>query len=188
MAVSHLHGDHFGGIPFLAIQQHFSGRTRPLTIAGPPALRARLDATGRGLYPDFFDHTTLAYDLRVVTFGEEEVPLGGALVAALPVLHVAEADPHGIRVRAAGRLVAYSGDARWSEHLVRVARGADLFICESTFLEPTDPSHVSYRELVRHRAELDCGRIILTHVGRQMLDHLSDLELECASDGLVIEV
>ncbi|MEI8360356.1 MAG: MBL fold metallo-hydrolase, partial [Deltaproteobacteria bacterium] len=38
IAVSHLHGDHFGGIPFLILEQHFKGRQAPLTIGGPAAL------------------------------------------------------------------------------------------------------------------------------------------------------
>lgn len=188
IAVSHLHGDHFGGIPFLAIQQHFTGRTRPLTIAGPRALAERLHGAEMALYPDFYGNTRMSFEVRLVTLSPDEIDLGGAMVSALPVLHVAESDPHGIRVRAGGRLIAYSGDARWSEHLPRVAKGADLFICESTFFAYEDPSHVSYRELVRHRAELDCGRIVLTHLGRETLDHLAELELEHATDGLALEI
>jgi hypothetical protein len=34
VVVSHLHGDHFGGIPFLILHCQFAGRVRPLTIVG----------------------------------------------------------------------------------------------------------------------------------------------------------
>ncbi len=34
VVVTHLHGDHFGGLPFLILDGQFSGRTAPLTIAG----------------------------------------------------------------------------------------------------------------------------------------------------------
>jgi len=40
--VSHLHGDHFGGLPFLILDGQFSRRTKPLTVAGPPGLARRL--------------------------------------------------------------------------------------------------------------------------------------------------
>jgi ribonuclease BN (tRNA processing enzyme) len=40
--VSHLHGDHFGGLPFLILDGQFSGRTEPLTVAGPPGTADRL--------------------------------------------------------------------------------------------------------------------------------------------------
>ena len=35
--VSHLHGDHFGGLPFLILDAQFAGRTAPLVVAGRPA-------------------------------------------------------------------------------------------------------------------------------------------------------
>jgi len=44
IAITHLHGDHFGGIPFLVIEQHFTGRKTPLLVGGPPSLAQRLRA------------------------------------------------------------------------------------------------------------------------------------------------
>src|SRR5213592_4331446 len=54
IAVTHLHGDHFGGITYFVIAQHFAGRKRPLHLGGPPSLSARLRAAEQALYPDFF--------------------------------------------------------------------------------------------------------------------------------------
>ncbi len=39
--ISHLHGDHFGGLPFLILDGQFTRRTSPLTVAGPPGTAAR---------------------------------------------------------------------------------------------------------------------------------------------------
>jgi len=38
VAVSHLHGDHFGGIPYLVIEQHFAGARHRLEARGPVVL------------------------------------------------------------------------------------------------------------------------------------------------------
>jgi ribonuclease BN (tRNA processing enzyme) len=188
IAVTHLHGDHFGGIPFLAIEQHFTGRKKPLVVGGPPSLEKRLRAAEQALYPDFFGPVTLGFPFSTVVLGAEPTGLGGARVSALPVRHVAMAEPHGLRVQVGGKVIAYSGDARWTEHLAAVAKGADLFICEATFFEREDPSHISYRQLMAHRAEVEAKRIVLTHLGAETLAHLSDLELEYAIDGMSIEV
>ncbi|HVR89257.1 MAG TPA: MBL fold metallo-hydrolase [Candidatus Limnocylindria bacterium] len=188
IAVSHLHGDHFAGITFLVLEQHFAGRSAPLAIAGPAALEERLGLEGEALYPDFFRTTKLRYPLSFATLGAAPIALGGALVSALPVRHVQEADPHGLRVRVGETLIAYSGDARWSEHLPLVSQGADLFICEASSFERHEPAHISYRDIMAHRAEFECKRMILTHLGQETLDRAGELELPYAVDGLTLEV
>src|ERR671919_2903830 len=51
VVVTHLHGDHFGGLPFLILDGQFSRRSRPLVVAGPPGLAERLTLTMEALYP-----------------------------------------------------------------------------------------------------------------------------------------
>src|SRR5256714_9996257 len=44
IVLTHLHGDHCGGVPFPLIDAMLAPpRTPPLTIAGPPDLRRRMD-------------------------------------------------------------------------------------------------------------------------------------------------
>jgi ribonuclease BN (tRNA processing enzyme) len=186
IAISHLHGDHFGGVPYFLMEQYFAGRKAPLAIGGPRELQSRSTRAGEALYKDFFGKITIDYGLSFVTLRDTPVSLGGASVSALPVKHVAESDPHGLRVQIDGKLIAYSGDARWSDELVTLAKGADLFICESTNFSKSDPAHLSYRDLIANRASLDCGRIILTHLGTEIQSHLTELELEPAQDGMQV--
>jgi ribonuclease BN (tRNA processing enzyme) len=186
IAISHLHGDHFGGVPYFLMEQYFAGRKAPLAIGGPRELQQRATRAGEALYKDFFGPITIDYGLSFVTLKAAPVSLGGAEVSALPVKHVAESDPHGLRVKIDGKLIAYSGDARFSDELLAVAKGADLFICESTNFAKSDPAHLSYKELIANRAKIDAGRIILTHLGAEMQTHLAELELEVASDGMLL--
>ena len=37
--ITHFHGDHFAGLPFLLLDAQFTRRTRPLVIAGPAGHR-----------------------------------------------------------------------------------------------------------------------------------------------------
>jgi len=187
VAISHLHGDHFGGLPFLAMQQKYAPRTRPLLIGGPPSLERLFMDAALALYSDFL-HTPLPYEIVFSVLGQAPTRLGPAEVVALPVEHVPVSEPHGLRVRIGGKLIAYSGDARWSDALPRLAEGADLFICETTTYSTPDPVHLSARELVAHRAELRCGRVIATHLGRESIEHLAELGVEHAEDGMSIEL
>jgi len=188
IAVTHLHGDHFGGITFLVLEQHFAGRKKALAVGGPASLEKRLRAEEQALFPDFFGPTTLGFPFTTVVLGAEPTELGGARVSALPVRHVRLAEPHGLRVEVAGKLIAYSGDARFTEHLVAVAKGADLFICEASFFDREDPSHISYRQVIAHRAEFEAKRIVLTHLGAETLAHVAELELEHTTDGMSIDI
>ncbi len=188
VAISHLHGDHFGGLPYLLMEQHFAGRERPLVIGGPVDLGARLGQASRALFKDFFGAARLRYPAPTVTLGATDTEIGGAFVSALPVEHVPESHPHGFRVRVGGKLLAYSGDATWSDALLPIAKGADLFVCEASTFDRPDRVHLSYRVLMEHRRELECDRIVLTHLGADAIAHLGEIELECAEDGSVIEV
>ena len=186
IAISHLHGDHFGGVPYFLMEQYFAGRKAPLAIGGPRELQQRAMRAGEALYKDFFGKITIDYGLSFITHKETPVSLGGAEVSALPVKHVAESDPHGLRVKIDGKLIAYSGDARFSDELLAVAKGADLFICESTNFSKSDPAHLSYKELIANRAKLDCGRMILTHLGAEAQAHAAEMELEVAQEGMLL--
>ncbi len=187
VAITHLHGDHFGGLPYLAMQQKYAPRTRPLPVGGPPSLERRtMDAT-RALYADFFA-TPLPYELRFLVLDATSTRLGPAEVSAHRVDHVPDSEPHGLRVRIGGKLIAYSGDARWSQALPPLADGADLFVCETTTFAQPDPVHLSHRELVAHRGELRCGRVVATHLGAESIERLASFEVEHADDGMTIEL
>ena len=52
IVVSHLHGDHFGGLPFLLLDAIYpSKRQAPLTLVGPPGLESRFRLACEVFYP-----------------------------------------------------------------------------------------------------------------------------------------
>jgi ribonuclease BN (tRNA processing enzyme) len=185
IAVTHLHGDHFGGIPFLMDEQKWNGRTKPITIGGPPSLRARLDLLASGFGMDL---ASTRYDWKVVVLGPQATALAGAEVTAHPVHHSPDAEPHGLRVRVGGKLIAYSGDATWTKELVDLADGADLFISECTWFSKRDPVHLNAMDLKEHGKDLRARRVVLTHLGSEALAHRAELPYEAADDGTALEL
>jgi len=184
--LSHLHVDHFGGVPFLILDAQFSRRTRPLLVAGPPGVRERVEATMELFFPG-----SLAVQRRFRVEFVELAPrasmrVGPALVTAFPVVHPSGAPPHALRVEYGGRIVAYSGDTEWTENLVEAARGADLFVCEAYTIDRPVKFHLDYRTVEAQAERLGAKRIILTHMGREMLARSGEARFECAHDGLVV--
>ena len=67
--------------------------------------------------------------------------------------------------------------------LIDAARGADLFIAEALMYDKRVKYHLDLATLLRHRSRLDCRRLILTHMGEDMLARLDGLAVEAAEDG-----
>lgn len=186
VVLSHLHGDHVGGVPFLILDGQFSRRTRPLIVAGPPGTRARVEAAMEALFPGS-THVARRFPVEFVELAPRTpVTVGPAAVTGLPVEHASGAPPYALRVQWAGRVVAYSGDTEWTESLVEAAMGTDLFVCEAYTFETPRRYHLDFRTLAAHRHRLGCRRLVLTHMGPEMLARRADAGVECAEDGLVI--
>jgi ribonuclease BN (tRNA processing enzyme) len=181
--VTHLHGDHFGGIPFLVLDAQFvSRRTRPLTVAGPPDLQRRVHDAMEVPFPGS-SRVRRRFSLEFIELPEgEAIDIGALTVTPYGVVHPSGAPAYALRVECGGKVVSYSGDTEWTDSLLRAAHGADLFVCEAYFFEKKVPYHLDYRTLMVHRAQLRCRRLILTHMSEDMLRRLGDVEVECAED------
>ena len=184
--VTHLHGDHFGGLPFMVLDGQFSRRSRPLLVAGPPGLGERATQA----MEVFFPGSSRAPRRFDTTFQELEAgtptAVGPLRVTGFEVVHPCGAPPYALRIEVDGRTIVYSGDTEWTDRLVSAAAGADLFICEAYFYEKAVRFHLDYATLMQHRAELDCKRLVVTHMGPEMLARVSELPVEAAHDGLEI--
>ena len=186
--VSHLHGDHSGGIPFFLLDAQFSHRLRPLVVAGPPGLAERLTQAMEVFFPGS-SRVERKFETKVVEV-PPEIPtsLGALSVTAYEVRHESGAPAYALRLELAGRVLAYSGDTEWTEALPRAAKDTDLFICEAYFYEKRVPFHLDYRTLMEHRSEIRTKRLVVTHMSADMLERLTKLEVEAASDGRVLEL
>jgi ribonuclease BN (tRNA processing enzyme) len=187
VVLSHLHGDHFGGVPFLILDAQFGGRERPLLIAGPAGVRERVDACMEAMFPGS-TAVRRRFETRFAEISGDLAPLtaGGAAVSAAEVVHASGAPALALRIRLGGRILAYSGDTEWSPALTDVSRGADLFVCEAYTFARKIPYHLDYATLQEHVPQLDARRILLTHMSADMLAQLSKVALEPAHDGLTI--
>ena len=186
--LTHLHGDHFGGLPFLILDGQFSRRERPLTVAGPPGTEERVLRAMEVCFPGS-STVPRRFEVRFVELAErEETTLGDLAIIAFEVPHPSGAPAYALRASIGGKTVAYSGDGGWSEALVEAARGADLLICEAYSFDKSIKFHLSHAELLANRERLDCRRIVLTHPGQDMLARAGEAFAPLADDGLVLHV
>jgi ribonuclease BN (tRNA processing enzyme) len=185
--VSHLHGDHFGGIPFFILDGQFlSKREQPLLIAGPPGIEARVRQAQEALFAGS-SQTEQKYEIHFLEWHDrQQADIGGISVTPFEVVHASGAPPFALRVEIDRKTMAYSGDTEWTAALVEAAEGTDLFICETNFYDKKIKFHLDYETLMVHRRELNCRRLILTHMNSEMLARLPSLDVEAAEDGTEI--
>jgi ribonuclease BN (tRNA processing enzyme) len=187
--VTHFHGDHFAGLPFFLLDAQFSRRSRPLVIAGPKGIEARLAQVMEALFEDS-SRTRQKFDLAVVALAPGETKTFGAVaVTPFAVTHGESGGPFlGYRIEAEGRVIAYSADTEWTDTLIPLAREADLFIAEAYYCDRIVKNHLSLKTLEAHLPEINAKQLILTHMSDDMLQRVPTLAYATAHDGMTVNL
>lgn len=187
--LTHLHGDHFGGVPLFVLEaQQMGTRCAPLTVAGPPGTEEKVRRLGDVLFPGMWDKT-FPFPLSFLELDPgHRHEVGEFAVTPHPAAHSKDSNPTALRLEAGGKVIAYSGDGGWSEGLAAAAREADLLIAECYWFLPRTGTHMDYKTLNERLAGLEARRVVLTHLGPEMLARLDRISQEVARDGWLAEL
>lgn len=185
IVISHFHGDHYGGIPFLLLEAAVGRREEPLTIISPPTGKERITRLLEQLYPGSEVLSKLNLDFKTYV-SSGVLQANHWEIRAVPVMHTPDTLPHGLRIKAGDTVISYSGDTAWTPALIELAKDADLFICECNFFDSDVEGHLNYKIFQAHDDQLRYKRLLLTHLGAEMLVNLDRVKHPYAVDGLEI--
>lgn len=190
--VSHLHGDHFGGLAWLLVDAiYVSKRTRPLIVAGPRGIEARFLTMAEAVYPDI-TRAKRDFKLSFIEYEEQtRLAAGGVTVKPFEVKHPSGAPPYALRFEIDGKVLAFTGDTGWVEVLCEVAHGADIFISECFQYDVNLPIHLDYATINANYEKLGAKRVLLTHMGEAMLanrGHVDTSRYLIARDGMTLDL
>lgn len=186
--ITHLHGDHFGGLPFFLLDAQFSKRNTPLVLVGPATFKQRLHEAREVLFSGSSE-TPPKFDLVIDEFAVEE-PYRWTDLTITPyeVDHFCGAPPLAVRMEHEGKIVAYTGDTQWTDTLIEVCADADLMIAEAYYFEKKIKWHLDYLSLMANIDRIKPKRLVITHMSEDMLGRVDEVGCDVAEDGKVFEI
>jgi ribonuclease Z len=185
---THLHRDHMADYGYLVMTTWQSGRTKPLKIFGPPGTREMSDAMIFGAFKTDIDY--VRQYIKALPPHITHKPQASPLIEVQDIntaftyetdrfrVFAGEVEHHqrcgvysiGYRVESDYGVVAISGDTRPCQSMVELARGADILIHDTAFLDEI----IEERQMWSHSGPSGAGKIaqaagvkklILTHLG-----------------------
>ena len=189
VALSHLHGDHFAGLPFLLLEyEHQTIRDRPFVILGPPGTEKRVRQLLDILYWESRGRE-FSFPLRFIEMNQgSETEIGGFRLTSFQVPHQKTEVSLGYRVSGDGQQLVFSGDTPWTEKLLWESENADLLLCECTDFEHSSGSHIRYLDIEQNRKSFGCGKLLLTHLGPEVQRRADEIPEDTAHDSLVVQL
>jgi ribonuclease BN (tRNA processing enzyme) len=205
ICLSHLHADHCIDLAAYWVARQFApdGAKPPIPVYGPPGTAARVTPhLGPSDDPASDDPASddpaaepelPRFDFHDLAVGTAEI--GPFRITADHMNHPVET--FGFRVEHEGWRLAYSADTGESDALVRLAEGADLLLCEASFLDGQDTRpnlHLTARQAAEYADRAGVGQLVLTHLvpwndrGRSLTEASAAYHgpLSLASSGLVL--
>lgn len=164
--ISHFHGDHFMGLPFLFLEYiYLTERRDDLFIVGPPGVEEKIEGFARQCYPEVTREA--GYRRRYVeAHAGSDQYVNEIGFRSVRMNHVPrKLECLGYRVHVGGRTVAYTGDTMYCEEIFELADGADVLVLDCTYTQGSGPEHMGMDDLpvIRKRVAPETA-IVLTHL------------------------
>lgn len=165
---THLHSDHIVGFPdFWLTGWLVSHRTEPLKVFGPKGTSQMTDYLQKAYQYDIgireSDDKASPEGSKILTTDIKEGAVyekDGVKVIAFLVDHYPVVPAFGYRIEFGGHSVVLSGDTRYSENLIKFAKGTDLLVHEvaiaSDTLKKSDPR---YNILAHHTTPEQASKV-----------------------------
>lgn len=146
--ISHLHGDHFFGLPLFLLERRMHHPDTPLRIFGPKNLIGYVMQMLLLGFPEN-DYSTFLKENNISFYNLEDcdaIETSGLTIRHLQVHHTIEA--YGFLFReSGGKTLLYSGDTEYFDELGEKIKEADACLLDATSLDRDIPGHMCFRQL-----------------------------------------
>ena len=164
--ISHHHGDHFLGLPFLLLEWKYALRKTKVRIVGPPGTRELATLIGESVYPGLMN---LPYEVIWDEVGAgERFRVGELELCTLAMQHDERLSATlGFAVEVGGKRLGYTGDSALCDSVLHLASEAEVLVSECVTLDEKLPMHMNLAyDMPKVRAAMSPdATLLLTHLG-----------------------
>ena len=183
LLISHLHGDHIAGIPFLLLHYKFIVQrfSKPLKIIGPPGLTKQLEQLLQGNYPNLLNKEEKLFEVYEIQLHEEKTLFDTITIKSYEANHFNNA--YGYTIQKDDLKVIYSGDNEFKPDQLDEFTYGTVLIHELTTMSETRGGHTSWNLLKEYIDDIlsKVGKVIAVHTGEDVRN-----EPESTFDGKII--
>lgn len=170
--ITHLHGDHFFGLPGLISSMHLCGRKDPIDIYAPKGVEVALSTLLQ------VSNSHIEFDIRIheLTHTEGMIEIfenNRCRVHAFPLVHSVPTYGYLIEEKPRGknpaRRYAYCTDTAYTESIIPYIQGANLLCLESTFNKAfesvaNEKLHCTTTQAATLALKANVQQLLLTHI------------------------
>lgn len=166
--ITHMHMDHFLGLPELIFQAHMEGRRRPLMIIGPDGIEEAIRTVGPHLF------TNINFQLQIERAIHGRVfSAGSTSLKALEACHVVPS--YGLKIEEKDLSIGFSSDTKEPCAGLSELRGVKVLVHEATCDDRNEElcrtyGHSTARQAVEASISLGSELLLLNHIDERFHD------------------
>ncbi|MBU2544933.1 ribonuclease Z [Patescibacteria group bacterium] len=164
--ISHLHGDHYFGLPALLVRMWEEGRTKPLTIICKKGFAKKIKEMMEYAYRAFSSNK-FEYKINFIEVNpEDHIKFKDLNLSFALGEHSSEV--LAVRIDNNNKSICYSGDGMFTEQTERLYKGSDLVIQETYLYDKKTIGHASIVDAIKMAERNDIKCLALTHINRNL--------------------
>jgi len=189
--ISHLHGDHMSGIPFLILSYKYDlQRKKPLKIIGPYGLSEQLDFAIKGSYPGLLSKEENLFEVIELELNQKFIIYDEIQIKPFKAFHIPNAFCFSLEYQ--NLKIVYSGDNELNPAQLKELDNTTVLIHELTTMNSSNGGHTSWNLMKEFLDELESKTkyIILVHTSQDVRDEPNDTfpkNFFRAKDGSIFE-
>ena len=164
--ISHLHGDHFIGLPFLLIEYMLLDRTMPLNIYGDNKLEKTILDFLALVYPDINTNEQIKKSNSVFhSINEDkEIKIGNIYISPFDTKH--SPNSKGFIIRENDKKVLFTSDTSLFDNLYEKIDECDEIMIDGTTYDLDIPGHISFMQIKDLACQFKGKRFFVVHRGK----------------------